>query len=179
MDLIASFHSHKIKKFHFFSVNGLLPDNENLFFLFDTGAICPVIGINSFFAKENNPNYQKAKKTMEILVHKELSIQNVNARPKPLRTANNQEVQTYPCICRNVSISNAGKIDFYFDISFAEISIPLLGSSFIDDCSYTHSISGNLTITGIKEKAGADFYTGINILDFNKTINKFRTDYPL
>jgi len=34
MDLIASFHSHKIKSFHFFSVTGLLPENESLFFLF-------------------------------------------------------------------------------------------------------------------------------------------------
>lgn len=178
MDLIASFHSHKIKKFHFFSVNGLLPDRENLFFLFDTGAVCPVIGINSFFDRENNPNYQKEKNAMEMLVREELSIQCVKARPKPLKAANNQEVQTYPCACRDVSISNASKMAFYFDISFDEISIPLLGSSFIDDCAYTHSIAGNLNITGIREKAGADFYTGVNILDFNKVMNRFQADSP-
>ena len=78
MDLIASFHSHKIKKFHFFSINGLLPEKENLFFLFDTGAVCPVLGINSFFDKDNNPNYLEEKAFLEKIVREELSIQDIN-----------------------------------------------------------------------------------------------------
>ena len=176
MDLIASFHSHKIKKFHFFSINGLLPEKENLFFLFDTGAVCPVLGINSFFDKDNNPNYLEEKAFLEKIVREELSIQYINPRPSPLKAANNQEVHTYPCMCKNVSISNTNEMDFYFDISFEEISIPLLGSSFIDDCSYTHSMGSSLNITGIREKAGSDFYTGINILDFNKVIERFTVD---
>ena len=65
---------------------------------------------------------------------------------------------------------------FFFDISFDEISIPLLGSSFIDDCSYSHSIGGNLNITGICEKAGSGFYDGMNILDFNTILDRFEAD---
>lgn len=178
MDLIASFHSHKIKNFHFFPVSGLTK-NRDIIFLFDTGAVCPVIGSNNFFPKDSRSNRLKKEEPFRQLLQKEITAQGIFPRPKPLKTANNQEVQTYPCICRNVSISNAGKIDFYFDISFAEISIPLPGSSFIDDCAYAHSIAGNLTITGIKEQAGAGFYTMINILDFNKVMNKFQADSPL
>ena len=178
MDLIASFHSYKVKKFHFFPLNGLLPEKEDLLFLFDTGAVCPVLGINSFFDKDSNPDYQKEKEVLEQIVREELSNQHVNARPKPLKAANNQEVKTYPCVCHNVSVSNASKMDFYFDISFDEISIPLLGSSFIDDCSYTHSIGGSLNITGIRESAGSDFYSNLNILDFNRVLDRFQAGFP-
>ncbi|MBO4396226.1 MAG: hypothetical protein J5819_07765, partial [Eubacterium sp.] len=149
---------------------------ENLFFLFDTGAACSVVGINSFFEKDNNPNYENEKESLKKIVLEEIQNQSVAPRAKALKVANNQEIQTYPCVCRDVSISNAGVMDFYFDIAFDEISTPLLGSSFIDDCSYTHSIAGNLNITAIKNKAGEDFYLGMNVLDFNKVISRFQTD---
>ena len=176
MDLIASFSSQKIKNFHFFSISGLLPDNEDLVFLFDTGAICPIIGMNSFFPEKDSPENLKKKEFFEKLLRKELISQNILLRTNPLKTASNQEVRTYPCICKDVSISNAKELDFYFDFSFDEISIPLLGSSFIDDCSYNHSIGGNLNITTIKENAGAAFYDGFDILNFNKIIAKFQAD---
>ena len=50
MDLIASISSQKINTFNFFTVHGILGDDD-LIFLFDTGAICPVVGVNSFFRK--------------------------------------------------------------------------------------------------------------------------------
>ena len=173
MDLIASFHSHKIKSFHFFSVTGLLPENESLFFLFDTGAVCPVVGINSFFDKNNNPDYLTEKEKLECIVKRELSSQQVVPRQKPLKAANNKELTTYPCMCKGVSISNTKESDFYFDISFDEISIPLLGSSFIDDCSYSHSIGSSLSITAIKDNAGSVFYSEANVLDFNVVLKEY------
>ena len=50
MDLIASFSSQKINRFHFFDINGILDEDKDLVFLFDPGAACPVIGVNSFFS---------------------------------------------------------------------------------------------------------------------------------
>lgn len=73
----------------------------------------------------------------------------------------------------NVSIENTAKRDFYFDISFDEISIPLLGSSFIDDCAYSHAINGNLNITGMKNKTGTGYYDENNVLDFDAVVAKF------
>ncbi|MBO4396643.1 MAG: hypothetical protein J5819_09900 [Eubacterium sp.] len=174
MDLIASFHSHKIKKFHFFSLSGLSTKGRDIVFLFDTGAVCPVIGVNCLFPKDDNAAHHNKRESFEKLLREEIKIQSIGTRPRPLKAANNQEVTTYPCVCRDVSISNAGTMDFYFDISFDDISIPLLGSSFIDDCAYTHSIAGSLNITGIKESAGKDFYTGMNILDFNRVLERFK-----
>ena len=169
MDLIASFSSQRINAFHFFVIHGLMA-NKDLVFLFDTGASCPVLGVNSFFRDGDTTNNRHI---LEQLLYNELSSQNILPRPIPFKAANNQEMTTYPCVCHNVSIENTAERDFYFDISFDDISIPLLGSSFIDDCAYSHAINGNLNITGMKPQAGAGYYAGRNVLDFDKVAEKF------
>ncbi len=168
MDLIASFSSQKVNTFNFFILHGLLGDDD-LIFLFDTGAICPVVGVNNFFRRKTD----NGKDILIQVLQKEISTQGIVSRPVPLKTANSQEVTTYPCVCHHVSIENTAERDFYFDISFDDISIPLLGSSFIDDCAYSHAINGNLNITGMKQQAGAGYYTGRNVLDFDKVAEKF------
>ena len=169
MDLMASFRSRKVNTFHFFSVYGILGDT-GLVFLFDTGAACPVIGINNFFYENIDLN---ERSVLEKLLKDELLKQAIMPRPVPLKAANNQPVTTYPCVCHHVSIENTAKRDFYFDISFDDISIPLLGSSFIDDCAYSHAINGNLNITGMKPRAGAGYYADRHVLDFDKVAEKF------
>lgn len=159
----------------FFILRGLMGDS-GLFFLFDTGAICPVVGVNIFFVKNNNPDYSSNTAALAKILRDEIKTQKILPRPKPLKTANNQNVTTYPCICHNVSISITPERDFYFDISFDEISIPLLGSSFIDDCDYSHAINGNINITGIKEQAGSDYYKGLNILEFDDIAIRFQNE---
>lgn len=171
MDLIASFSSQKINRFHFFDINGILDEDKDLVFLFDPGAACPVIGVNSFFSEGDD---KKNRSRLEELIKSELAIQQILPRSKPLKAANSQYVATYPCICHNVSIENTKRLDFYFDISFDEISIPLLGSSFTVDCGYVHTINGNLNITGMKDKPGADYYAGQKLLDFDTVADKFR-----
>lgn len=169
MDLIASFSSQKVNTFNFFVLHGLLGDDD-LIFLFDTGAICPVVGVNNFFREVRS---DRNRNTLERILHNEIDVQGIVSRPVPLKTANNQEVSTYPCVCHHVSIENSTERDFFFDISFDDISIPLLGSSFIDDCAYSHAINGNLNITGMKPQAGVGYYSGRNVLDFDKVAAAF------
>lgn len=168
MDLVASFSSQRVNTFNFFFVRGIFGDN-NLLFLFDTGAACSVVGINSFF-REGRETIEK-RKTLEELLKDE--IKNKDVLPRNLKAANNQSVTTYPCICRSVSIENTSERDFYFDISFEDISIPLLGSSFIDDCAYNHAINGNINITGIKEKAGSGYYDECTLIEFDEIARKY------
>ena len=169
MDLIASFSSQKVDTFHFFLITGLLGDDD-LAFLFDPGAVCPLIGVNCFFRKDKDAT---ARKRLEKIVHDELTVQNVPPRSVPLKAANSQKVVTFPCVCHNVSIENTARREFFFDLSFDEISIPLLGSSFTDDCAYRHSINGNLDITGIKADAGARYYKGTKVLNFDVVATKY------
>lgn len=167
MDLMGSFNSTKVNTFNFFYVRGLMGDNE-LLFLFDTGAACPVVGINCLFDAD-----EEKKAILEQVIRDEIEAQNVDARPIPLKAANSQEVTTYPCVCHNVSIGGTIDADFYFDIAFDDISIPLLGSSYIDDCSYNHAINGNIVITGTKEDVGKSFYMGYKVLDFGVVVKEY------
>ena len=169
MDLIASFSSQRINTFQFFTLHGFI-GSRDLIFLFDTGAACPVVGVNNLFRNTEDTSSTK-RMSFEVLLRGELSAQAIP--PRPMKAANSQKVMTYPCVCHNVSIENTARRDFYFDISFDEISIPLLGSSFIDDCAYNHAINGNLNITGMKDKTGADYYVKSNVLDFDAVVAKF------
>ena len=90
-----------------------------------------------------------------------------------IKTSYNQAIETYPCVSHSVSVENAGEIDFYFDFSFQNISLPLLGTSFTDDCAYVHSINGDLIITGMKNSIGAGYYKSCNSLDFDKVMARF------
>ena len=169
MDLIASFNSQKVNAFHFFVIRGIF-GNAGLFFLFDTGASCPVVGLNNLFDLGDVSN---ARSTFEQILQQEIIVQHISPRPIPLKAANKQPVTTYPCVCHHVSIENTAERDFYFDLSFEDVSIPLLGSSFIDDCSYNHAVNGNLNMTGVKPQAGAGYYLGRNVLDFDMAAWKF------
>ena len=162
MDLIASFSAHKVKSSFFITIDGITPDGI-LYFLFDTGAVCSIVGLNSLFP-ENNAE----RLAFTQLVRDELSIENISPRSESLRTANNQKLLTYPCVCHDVSIEGTAGRDFYFDFSFEDISLPLLGTSFSDDCSYSHSINSGLNITGVKADAGKAYYSGQKVLDFDK-----------
>ena len=168
MDFIASFSSQKVNNFHFFLIHGLI-GKDDLAFLFDTGAACSVVGVNNLFRKGADPSGRM--NAFEKLLRYKLISHAIP--PRPMKTANRQEVTTYPCVSHQVSIADTEKRDFYFDISFDEINIPLLGSSFIDDCAYHHAISGNLCITSIKEQAGSSFYNGRNTLDFDMVVTEF------
>ena len=84
-----------------------------------------------------------------------------------------QKVTTYPCVSHGISIEGTNERDFYFDFSFEDVSLPLLGTSFSDDCAYSHTINGTLTVTGMKKDAGMHYYEGRNVLDFDKVTSKF------
>ena len=144
MDLIASFSAHKIKTSHFLTVDGILKDDE-----------------------------EEKKVTFKNILKDEITAQGIAPRTKPLLAANNQIVTTYPCVSHGVSIEGTSESDFYFDFSLQDVSLPILGTSFTDDCAYTHSINGNLTITGMRRNAGAGYYIGCKVLDFDVVMTKF------
>ena len=167
MDLIASFSAHKVKSSFFLTVDGITPDGI-LYFLFDTGAVCSLVGLNSLF-----PEDSAERLAFTRIVRDELSAGNISPRSESLRTANNQTLLTYPCVCHNVSIEGTAGRDFYFDFSFDDISLPLLGTSFSDDCSYSHSINSGLNITGVKADAGKAYYRGQKVLDLDRVWSMF------
>lgn len=162
MDLIASFNAHIIQTSHFITIDGILK-NGVLHFLFDTGAVCSLIGTNSLFSDNE---HEKREKFIKILKN-EIATQQIFPRANPLKTANNQSITTYPCVSHNVSIEGTEHSDFYFDFSITDISLPLLGTSFSYDCTYSHTTNGILSITSMKKNAGSDYYSSYKVLDFD------------
>ena len=171
MDLIASFSSQKLKRFNFFTIRGMFEERD-VFFLFDTGASLPVVGVNSFFRKDGD-DYPPEKYQFEDFLRKRIASFGILPRDVPLKTATKQDVESYPCVCHNVTMDSVTIKEFYFDIAFDEVNIPLLGTSFSDDCGYSHAISGNIIISGMKTNPGDGDYLGLTVLDFNKAVKDF------
>ena len=167
---VASFNSRKVHLSHYFRVEGLI-DNEILSFLFDTGASYTVVGVNNLFAASpDNSNID----LFRTCLSEEIAIQNIEERANPLRVANKDYIQTFPCVSHNVSVEGTPRIDFYFDLSLDDISLPLLGSSYIDDCAWSNSIKGKIVVTGIADNPGAAAYAGTKVLDFDRVLQKYR-----
>lgn len=171
MDLIASFSSQKLKKFNFFTIRRMFGERD-IFFLFDTGASLPVVGVNSFFRKDGD-DYPPEKYRFENFLKDRIASLGILPRDIPLKTATNQDVESYPCVCRDVLIDTVTIKEFFFDVAFDEVHIPLLGTSFSDDCGYSHSINGNIIISSMKSNPGSGDYSGLNVLDFNQVVKDF------
>ncbi len=168
MDLMGSFSSQRVNTFNFFHIRGILGDNS-LIFLFDTGAVCPIVGTNNLFRQVDG--FSEKKDRFEHILRDAITSQSI--QPRQHKVANSQLVDSYPCVCHHVAIENTEEIDFYFDISLENISIPLLGGSFIDDCAYSHAINSSINITAIKERAGESYYNECNILDFDRVVAEY------
>ena len=85
-------------------------------------------------------------------------------------TATEERIEMYPCKCDGVSISETKPITLYFCIYLGDIGMPLLGFDYIDDCSYHHSIGGELYISAVADDVGKRFYPD-NVIDFNRILN--------
>ena len=173
MDLIASFNSHKVRTFHFFRISGILKD-EVLSFLFDTGAACSIVGVNNLVPGVAGDS-TVVRQELERILMEEIRQQEVETRVESFRTASNDEIISYPCVCHNTSIEGSKSIDFYFDISMQEVNLPILGSNFLDECSYTHTIDGNVVISAIKPNPGSKPYLDRNLLNFNKVMDRYHS----
>ncbi len=168
MDLIASFSAHKVRTSHFLTLDGITEDGV-LHFLFDTGAAVSLIGINSLFQDDENDKKELFKK----IVESEIELQHVIPRSQDLKTVTKQSVKTYPCVSHGISIEGTRAMDFYFDLSLEDISIPLLGSAFTDDCAYNHAMNGQLIISAMKDNPGSEYYDACNVLDFDSVMTRF------
>ena len=105
MGLIASFSSERISIANFFVIKGLL-GRVNPFFLFDTGAACSLVGVNNFFSKDENGNYSSDKDVFEKILRDEICSQGIPPRNDGLKTANNQPITAYPCVCLIMKIAD-------------------------------------------------------------------------
>ena len=55
----------------------------------------------------------------------------------------------------------------------------LLGSAYTDDCAYSHSIGGNLTITAMKDNAGNECYKDVKSLEFRTVVERYQKELKI
>lgn len=171
MDLIASFSSQQVHAFHFFKITGLI-NNQIMNFLFDSGAAYSIVGINHLVKAGDVKNKERVIDRMRQGFIEEARVQGISERKEKLRAANNEPIITYPCVCHNVSIEGSAAIDFYFDFSLTEINLPLLGGSFMNDCSYSHPVGGSVIVSGMTDRPGTEMYRGLHVVDFRKMTDR-------
>ena len=174
MDLIASFSSQTVRSFHFFKLRGLI-HNQIMSFLFDTGAAYSVVGINHLLKPGQYTDENKKQQLREAFIE-ESKRQGIKERSERLRTVNNAMIVTYPCICHGVSIEGAAEMDFCFDFSLSDINLPLLGGSFMNDCTYSPSINGSVIVSGMKDNPGMSLYRNVPVVDFNLAVSNMQND---
>ena len=167
MELQASFSFPKRKRSYFAVIYNLLGEGTTNVFHFDTGASISLIGLNTICGDDP----QRCEALKSIILDE---IKNLGVLPyqESLQTVTQDELIVYPCKCEGVFIQGSAEITFYFHVYLGNISLPLLGFDYIDDCSFKHSIRGNLFVQAVANDVGKRFYPD-KVVDFNKVIRKY------
>ena len=173
MALIASFESDIIKTAHFFTLRNLFADTY-VRLLFDTGATYSVIGINNILDSLEESTHD----TLKQVLYDEIKTQGITKRDFPLRTATGKALDVYPCVLHNAIIGSVIPFDFYFELTEEHLEEPILGRSYSDDCSYSHSIQGKIRISGISDTPAYQLYSKIKVLDFSSVMKRYYDETP-
>lgn len=168
MEQIASVNLHKGKSAYFVYVLNLREEGSDLLFHFDTGASVSLIGLNTICEDD-----EERTEILKQIIENEIAEKGVKKYSESLKTATKEEIEVYPCKCDEVTLLGGNPATFYFHIYLGTVNLPLLGFDYIDDCSFHHSIQGNVHISAVSESAGKRFYTG-NVIDFNSVMKKYR-----
>lgn len=170
MEYAASFSTIKFGKAYIVDVRNLRRDKRSIPFQVDSGASMSLIGLNTICGK----NEEKAKILKEIVVS-EIQSASVNRYLQRPKTITNEEVIVYPCKCGGISVCGTLPVTLYFHFFLGDITLPLLGFDFLDDCSYHHSIGGDLLISAMAKDIGKRFYPD-NVLDFNDILDRYESE---
>lgn len=164
---VASFSLLKINRSFLINVRKLQGDDDAKLFLFDTGASISLLGINSFVGED-----MRAGDILKDILETEIRTKQITPYRETLKSITNEPVTAYPCKCDEVLISGINPITFYFHIYLGNVSMPVLGFDYIDDCSFVHSISGGVDITAVASDPGKRFYPD-NLIDFNFVMKEY------
>ena len=167
MQLTDSFRLAKRGKIYSVLVLNLKPNGDNMVFQFDSGASISLVGLNSLCKEDSSQIAMR-----EILLD-EIGKRKINPLPENPKTVSMSELVVYPCKCEGVSIGGTHPITFYFYIYLGNISMPLLGFDYIDDCSCSHMIGGDFIVSAVAHDVGRHFYPE-NVVDFNRVSEGYR-----
>ena len=167
---VASFSTIKVNKSYYVHVDGVRRDLENLYFQVDTGASISLIGLNTICDEDST-----RKNVLKTVIRKEVGTYGIIPFKERPRTVTGEQVEVFPCKLNGVSVMGTNPFTFFFCVYWGNISVPLLGYDYLDDCTYHHVAGGVVEILGVTEHPGRRFYSD-NILDFNKVLDKYYSE---
>lgn len=131
-------------KFRYFSATSAYYANlsfagipyDDIIMKFDTGAAKTLLSLSKFGKRYCTDGYVKN-------IRKYID----NRAGVCFRSASGHEMVAYPCMLRNVRISDVHLDSFVFYLSLAiESNVALIGDDFISCCSFVHSIGSDIII---------------------------------
>ena len=167
---VSSFEASKRGRSYLIKVSNLRPEPDSVYFQLDTGAGMSLIGLNTICGDD-----EKKKEILHRIILEESSRFGIKEEVMVAQTVTREEVNLYPCRCEGVSVSNTAPKPLYFHIYLGDVSMPLLGFDYIDDCTCHHTINGNFIITAIADTVGKRFYPE-KVLDFNKILEEYEKE---
>lgn len=170
MEYVSSFNATKAGKAYIAKVRNLHPDGDIMLFHVDSGSGVTLLGLDTLCSPSNISEYASLKKIIED----EIQAGDFDKIKSSASTVTKEEIEMFPCKFEGVSVSGTKPITLYFYIYLGDIGMPLLGFDYIDDCSYQHSIKGNLIFTAVADEPGKRFYPE-KVMDFNKILNKYKS----
>lgn len=171
MEYVNSFSTTKAGKAYIVNVYNIHPDGDVMVFQVDSGASVSFMGLNSFCDPDKTDEYN----ILRDIVSDEIRNGHFERFKNSASTATQEEVELYPCKMDNVSISDTAPITLYFCLYLGNVSMPLLGFDYIDDCTYNHRIAGDIIFTAVAEDIGKRFYPD-KVIDFNRVIDRFQME---
>lgn len=169
MQLLDSFSAKHIGKSYILTIDGFRRNDETMVFQFDTGASATLIGLNSIV----DDGKEERKELLKGIIMDEIKAKNVLPYNPKAKTVTNEEVEIFPCVINDVSIMGTAPRTLYFHIYLGDVSMPLLGFDFIDDCTFHHSKNGDMEILAVPDDAGKAYYTG-SVIDFNAVLERLQ-----
>ena len=168
MEYVDSFRVPKYGRMYAVVVDRMHPDGMEMLFQIDTGSSYSFLGLNSFCDEEDEENYA----LLRDIVTEAIEAGEFEKYKNTATTATDQEIEMYPCKFEGVSIAETLPKTLYFYFYLGNAGMPLLGFDYIDDCSYHHSIGGELTVNAVATDVGKRFYPD-KVIDFNAVLESF------
>ena len=169
MEYVASFHLTKLNNSYFVGIKGLRRDGKMLPFLVDTGASISLVGLNTISDRLSD------RKLLKEITKEAIQQEHITAYSERFKTVTAESIEVYPCKCSGISVSDTLPITLYFGLFLGDITLPLLGFDYLDDCTYHHSIGGDLLISAVAKDIGKRFYPD-NVLDFNSILDSYEAE---
>lgn len=166
MQSLGLFSAKKIGRSYIVEISGIRRDVD-VFFALDTGSFTTLIGLNTICGNDD-----KRAEILKDIIERRADELGIKSESNFGKTITSESLPILPCRLSKVSVNGTKERKLYFHIYLGKISRPLLGTDFLDDCTFHHNLGSSIDIIGIAEDAGKSAYP-IEVIDFDAVMDEY------